>query len=78
MFLFTCTSNLYSKGFDIWCLEMRGSNLSFHLDYHRKPSVRQWEFDDYLTKDLPRAIDFILEHTNSTSLHFIGHVISFF
>jgi len=64
---------LSRKGFEVWVLELRGSNLSFHLNYLKDQEVRQWDFDDYLLKDIPTAIEFIIKQTKIEKIHFIGH-----
>jgi len=64
---------LSSHGFDVWVLEMRGSNLSFHPQYHTIPSLKQWVFDDYVQKDIPVAIEFILQFTGAAQVHCVGH-----
>eukprot|EP01097_Dermamoeba_algensis_P005870 TRINITY_DN3698_c0_g5_i1.p1 TRINITY_DN3698_c0_g5~~TRINITY_DN3698_c0_g5_i1.p1 ORF type:complete len:322 (-),score=66.50 TRINITY_DN3698_c0_g5_i1:59-1024(-) len=64
---------LAQKGHDVWALEMRGSSLSFHPNYRKDRSVRQYDFDTYIERDLPAAISFILQKTGSKKLHYVGH-----
>jgi len=73
--------HLSQKGYDVWLLEMRGSNTSHHMDYHKKHNVPSWDFDDMLEHDIPQAINYVLQNslvdpkTNKkpTQLHYIGH-----
>jgi pimeloyl-ACP methyl ester carboxylesterase len=65
--------SLAAAGYDVWVLEFRGSNLSFHPDFMTLPEIRQWTFHDYVDNDLPCAVDFILRYTGCQSLHCVGH-----
>jgi len=62
---------LSSKGFNVWIIEMRGSNMSFYENSHES-KVKEWSMDDYMI-DLKAAVDFILDHDKKQKLHFIGH-----
>ena len=64
---------LTCRGFDVWVLEMRGSNLSFHPDFFENPQLQHWDFDDYLEKDFVKAVEFILSFTGARQLHTLGH-----
>eukprot|EP00668_Euglena_longa_P000655 GGOE01000794.1.p1 GENE.GGOE01000794.1~~GGOE01000794.1.p1 ORF type:complete len:419 (-),score=67.13 GGOE01000794.1:182-1390(-) len=64
---------LSAAGFDVWVLEMRGSNLSFHPDFLNHPEVQQWVFADYVDEDFSRAVEFLLQFTGAKAVHCIGH-----
>ena len=64
--------HLARDGFDVWSLELRGHGRS---ERPRIVSQRRfgWSFDDYLTSDLPAAIDRVKAVTGAQQLHVIGH-----
>eukprot|EP00667_Euglena_gracilis_P012632 EG_transcript_12987 len=64
---------LSAAGFDVWVLEMRGSNLSFHPKFNDLPEVQQLVFHDFVEKDVSRAVDFVLSFTKAPRLHLLGH-----
>lgn len=57
---------LSKAGYDCWALDLRGRGES------DTPSD-SWSFDDYVKKDLPATVDYILEQTEYSKLHWIGH-----
>jgi pimeloyl-ACP methyl ester carboxylesterase len=61
-----------------WCLQRAGFAVFFfsHRGAHgaAPPSeAKAWDFDDIAQRDLPVAIDTILEHTAFNKLHWVGH-----
>lgn len=62
---------LVEQGFEVWALDLRGAGYSngpqktfrLGLDY---------DFDDYIKKDLPAAIDYLTERSGGP-IHYIGH-----
>lgn len=56
---------LRDQGYDAWCVVMRGRTISETPDY--------WTFDDYAKRDIPAAIDHILDETAHSQLHWVGH-----
>lgn len=63
---------LAHAGFDVWSLELRGHGRS------ERPLVVArrrfgWSFDDYLSSDLPAAINKVKAITGAQQLHMIGH-----
>lgn len=57
---------LVEHGYDCWAIDLRGRGES------DIPSG-SWSFDDYAQKDLPSAVDYVLDQTDSKRLHWIGH-----
>eukprot|EP00667_Euglena_gracilis_P022450 EG_transcript_25014 len=64
---------LSAAGFDVWVLEMRGSNLSFHPDFPKRREVQQWVFADYVDEDFSHAVEFLLNFTRVPAIHCVGH-----
>jgi len=63
---------LASKGWDVWTVELRGNGSSDKPGFLRgRP--RWWTIDDYVEKDVPALIRFVLRQTNSHQVHFLGH-----
>lgn len=60
------------RGFDVFLLDLRGAGLS-----RRDPTItrpkQQYGFADYAERDLPAAMSYILEQTQTASLHGVGH-----
>lgn len=63
---------LASKGWDVWTCELRGNGLS---DKPQLFSARgtQWTIDDYVEKDVPAIIRFVLKESKAQQVHFLGH-----
>jgi len=64
--------HLANQGYDVYALDLRGHGKS------QKPRAFSdkrwgWGFNDYCHKDLPAAIDHILQQTGKPKLHYIGH-----
>lgn len=70
---------LADLGFDIWLLELRGHGNSVRVpkseekNYKIEKNYDGWSFDDYVQKDLPAAISYVKERTNSDGVYWIGH-----
>lgn len=60
---------LKKNGYDAWVVDLRGSGLS---KKKRLTSIK-WYFDDYLFKDLPATVDYILKQTKARKIHYVGH-----
>lgn len=63
---------LAGKGWDVWTCELRGNGLS------DKPALfssrsSSWTIDDYVEKDVPAIIRFVLKETKAQQVHFLGH-----
>ena len=59
-------------GFDVFALDLRGHGRSekprlFH------PKDWGWNFHDYASKDLPAALDGVLDWTGAAGVHVVGH-----
>ena len=61
-------------GFDVWALEFRGHGESSKPEWHNERPY-DWNFDDYVHKDLPAAVTFVQGQTNSRYVTMIGHGI---
>jgi len=59
--------HLAGRGRDAWCLELRGYGLS------ESKTGSRWTFDDFIEKDLPAALVFVMEQSDGAAPHFIGH-----
>lgn len=65
----------FEAGFDVWMLNCRGN---WYSSNHTSISLNKrkfWKFSihEIGKYDLPAAFDYILEATNKTSLHYVGH-----
>lgn len=60
------------RGFHVYVLELRGAGLS-RAPHGRDRSRFQWGFGDYAERDLPAAIQTVLERTGASQLHGLGH-----
>lgn len=63
---FSVARYLSEQGYDCWCIELRGRGAS-------EVPAEPWSFDDYVKKDVPAAIDFVLGETGHSRLHWVGH-----
>ena len=59
---------LHNHGYDTWVVELRGAGKS-----HKKGIFPNWDFDDYITQDLPALVAHIQKVTRKKSLHWVGH-----
>lgn len=57
---------LRDEGYDVWAVDLRGRGSSELPD-------EPWNFDDYVNKDLPAVVDYVLEETGSPQLHWAAH-----
>lgn len=71
---------LYESGYDVWMANARGNVYSRgHLKYNRNgwrsDRKKYWNFSwhEIGKYDIPATIDYILEKTNFTKVHYIGH-----
>ncbi|MBW1872116.1 MAG: alpha/beta hydrolase [Deltaproteobacteria bacterium] len=64
-----CMARLVSqKGYDSWIIELRGRGLSQHSGQGRN----DWNFEDFLHRDIRTTINFIKAKTKQP-LHWVGH-----
>lgn len=61
-----------SFGYHVYVLELRGAGHSRPMP-DAPAAVRTYGFGDYARRDLPEAIDFVLQHSGKKSLHGVGH-----
>ncbi|XP_033217101.1 lipase 3-like [Belonocnema kinseyi] len=66
---------LVDQGYDVWLVNVRGNSYS---QFHKKWNVKDREFWDFsfheiALYDVPAMIDYILEKTKQSSLHYIGY-----
>jgi len=61
---------LRDAGRDVWIVELRGVGASVPEGEWRH---RTWRFDDFLSQDLPAAVARVLELTEASALHLVGH-----
>ena len=59
-------------GFDVFALDLRGHGRSQKPRWWGK-KFWGWSFHDYPEKDLPAAIDAVLERTGADGVHVVGH-----
>lgn len=67
--------NLADQGYDVWLGNVRGTPYSKkHISISNKSS-KFWRFtiNEVGTHDLPAIIDYVLQVTQQTSLHYVGH-----
>ncbi len=62
------SNHLANQGFDVFNLDLRGHGRSRHFGAHVVRHV-----DDYITEDLPRAIDEVRLHSGGRPVFVVGH-----
>jgi pimeloyl-ACP methyl ester carboxylesterase len=57
------------SGHDTWILNLRGADVKGVIEYH------DWDFnfDDFVKKDIPSAVSYVLNETHAQKLSWIGH-----
>jgi len=60
------------RGFDVFCLELRGHGLSDRPGWFNGKSFG-WTLADYLEKDVPAALELVRQDTGAAQAHFVGH-----
>ncbi|KAE8739019.1 hypothetical protein FOCC_FOCC015489 [Frankliniella occidentalis] len=68
-------SVLYEAGFDVWLGNARGTTESRRHKTLVPGDAKFWDFSwhEIGSQDLPALIDHVLNATNQTSLHYVGH-----
>ncbi len=61
---------LAGKGYDVWVLDPRGRGESKRKRQNLRTS---WHFDDYVLKDLPAALQCVLEASGAGQVDWVGH-----
>lgn len=72
-----------NNNFDVWLMDFRGSNSHnpYFREHVRKIGTNKfWNFtiDDQLLNDVPAAINFVLQQTQTPMLHYVGYSESTF
>jgi len=63
---------LQRAGYDAWLLDLRGHGQA-HQDLDGKEQRSGWTMTDYARYDIPAAIQAIRQHTNATTVGYVGH-----
>lgn len=63
-------AHLSQAGFDCFALDLRGHGASRPA---RRGAPRGWSFDDYLTQDVPAALDAVRAATGQERVLWVGH-----
>lgn len=63
---------LHDSGFDVWNMDLRGHGLATRQSTGKR-QPRGWTVDDYGQQDLPAAFAYVVEHTGTTNLNYVGH-----
>ncbi len=59
---------LAARGWDVWSVDLRGVGLS------KAPALlSDFDFDDYVTQDIPAILDEVARRTGTPQVHWIGH-----
>lgn len=66
------TEYFSNLGFDVWAIDFRGHGESTKPEWHNEQQF-DWNFDDYVHKDLPAVISFVQGETNSRYVTLVGH-----
>ena len=61
-------NHLARAGFDVFNLDLRGHGRSRHFGAHAVRHV-----DDYITEDLPTAVEEVLQHSGKRPTYLVGH-----
>lgn len=61
---------LAKKGYDCWCVDLRGSRSSLPPFEH---NINEPVFDDFVYRDLPAVIMHIRKITGYARVHYVGH-----
>lgn len=71
----TLAYDLVDSGYDVWLGNARGNTYSGRHVNLTKDDPKFWRFSwhEIGMIDLPTTIDYILEKTQQTSLHYVGH-----
>ncbi|GIW43651.1 MAG: hydrolase [Candidatus Binatia bacterium] len=64
--------HLYSKGYDVWVVELRGAGRSTKPTWWNGKRYN-WSFEDYVYHDAPALLRTVLRETQAAKVHWIGH-----
>jgi pimeloyl-ACP methyl ester carboxylesterase len=65
---------LANRGFDVWLVDLRGRNRSWP-DAGADERL-QWTFDDFVFRDIPAAVDAVVQSTGAERVHWVGTEMS--
>lgn len=65
---------LSARGFDVWLVDLRGRNTSWPDG--GADDALQWTFDDFVFRDIPAAVETVLEETGAERVHWVGTEMS--
>ncbi len=65
---------LARQGFDTWLVDLRGRGDSWPNDCVR--GSLQWNFDDFVERDLPAAVEYVCQATQSPQVFWLGMEMS--
>lgn len=63
---------LVAAGFDPWLLDLRGHGDAL-TDAEGRRQWGGWTMDDYGLRDVPAAVDYVLERTGAARVGYVGH-----
>jgi len=63
---------LRERGHDVWVLELRGAGLSSRPRWFNGRRYT-WNFDDFVERDIPAALDLVRKRTGADHLNWVGH-----
>lgn len=66
---------LADNGYDVWLVNIRGTDFSQKHENLLATSAQYWKFslDEIVKYDLPAVIDYVLLKSNNTRVHYVGH-----
>lgn len=73
---FSFSKWLADQGYDVYAVDLRGHGLSQKPGAYSPlitPQKWGWGFNHYANHDLPTAMQYVLEDSGKSSLHFVGH-----
>lgn len=64
---------LSDAGFDVWMGNCRGASRGHTTLQQSDPEFWSWTIDDLVDIDLPTFVDYVLEHSEYSTLGYVGH-----
>lgn len=63
---------LHGRGHDVWVVELRGAGRSRQPGWPLRGKP-QFDFDDHVHRDVPAFVRHVLDHTEASAVHWVGH-----